>query len=60
MLHEYRGVIPGMSDPIERNREALEALAEYGQTQLADDARALLEEHDRDAGQTNGSTDDDE
>lgn len=33
-----------MSGAIERHRDALEALAEYGQTGLADDARRLLEE----------------
>lgn len=32
-----------MNDPVAEHREALEALAEHGQTDLADDARALLE-----------------
>lgn len=31
-----------MADPVEKHREGLEALAEHGQTRLADDARALL------------------
>jgi hypothetical protein len=31
-----------MSDAVEEHRETLEALAEYGQTDLAKDARALL------------------
>lgn len=32
-----------MTEAIEKHREALEALAEHGQTALADDARRLLE-----------------
>jgi hypothetical protein len=31
-----------MSDPVENHRETLELLAEYGQTDLAKDARELL------------------
>lgn len=33
-----------MTEAIERHREALEALAEQGQTELAKDAQKLLEE----------------
>lgn len=32
---------------VEENREALEALAEHGETRLADDARTLLERADK-------------
>lgn len=32
------------ADAIERHRETLEALAEHGRTELAQDAAALLEE----------------
>lgn len=35
-----------MTDPVEKHREALTALAEHGRTELADDARALLDEAD--------------
>lgn len=31
-----------MTDPVERHRDALEALAEHGETPLAEDAAALL------------------
>lgn len=32
-----------LKDSVEEHREALEALAEYGQTELAEGARMLLE-----------------
>ena len=35
-----------MSDPVERHRETLEALAEHGHTELAEDAKKLLDSND--------------
>lgn len=40
-----------MTDPVQEHRPALEALAEHGQTQLAEDARALLETAEEDTTQ---------
>jgi len=36
-----------MTEAVKRHRETLEALAEHGNTELAEDARALLEQIDR-------------